>query len=55
MLKNYNTPYFSFNGTKSFIKLKKDYIPGLENTTDLVVINRRRDIRDEGELNIRKL
>jgi len=55
VLKDCDTPCFSFNGTKSFIKLKKNYIPGLRDTADLVVVNRRRNLRDEGELGIRKL
>ncbi|KAH7116471.1 HSF-type DNA-binding-domain-containing protein [Dactylonectria macrodidyma] len=31
-------PYFSFNESRPFIKLKKDYIPGLGDTTDFAII-----------------
>jgi DNA ligase 4 len=55
VLKNCDEPYFSFNRTKPFIKLKKDYIPGLGDIADLVVIGRRRDVRDKKELGIGKL
>jgi DNA ligase 4 len=34
VLKGCNDPYFSFHGTKSFIKLKKDHIAGLGDTAD---------------------
>jgi DNA ligase 4 len=55
MLKDCDNPYFSFHGTKSFIKLKKNHIAGLENTADFTIINGRRDVRDEQKLRIRKL
>ncbi|KAK7398585.1 hypothetical protein QQX98_012041 [Neonectria punicea] len=37
VLKGCDDPYFSFNGSRSFIKLKKDYIPGLGDTADFTV------------------
>jgi len=55
VLKSYDKPYFSFNRIKLFIKLKKDHIPGLGDTADLVVISGRRDVRDEKEISIGKL
>jgi DNA ligase 4 len=47
MLKDCDNPYFSFYGIKSFIKLKKDHITGLGNTTDFAIVSGRRDARDE--------
>jgi len=47
VIKGCNEPYFSFNGTKLFIKLKKDYIAGLRDTADLVIVRGRRDVRAE--------
>jgi hypothetical protein len=55
MMKNYNKPYFSFNGIKLFIKLKKNHISDFGNTTDLIIINGRRDVKNEQKLTIRKL
>jgi DNA ligase-4 len=55
VLKGCDDPYFSFKGTKSFIKLKKDYIPGLGDTADFAIIGAHRDARDEQELMIGKL
>ncbi|KAK4205380.1 hypothetical protein QBC40DRAFT_302687 [Triangularia verruculosa] len=37
ILKVYNDFYFSFDQNKAFIKLKKDYILGLSNITDLII------------------
>jgi len=54
VLKGCNDPYFSFNESKPFIKLK-DYIPGLGDTADFAIIGGRRDARDEQELDIGKL
>ena len=34
-------------GTKSFIKLKKEYIPGLGDTADFAVVAGRHDAKDE--------
>jgi DNA ligase 4 len=48
-------PYFSFHGTKSFIKLKKDHIAGLGDTADFAIVGGRRDARDEQKLEIGKL
>jgi hypothetical protein len=55
VLKGCDDPYFSFNGTASFIKLKKDYIAGLGDTADFAIVGGRRDARDEQELGIGKL
>ena len=55
VLKGCSDPYFSFNESKPSIKLKKDYIPGLGDTADFVIIGGRRDARDEQELDIGKL
>ncbi|KAH7124368.1 hypothetical protein EDB81DRAFT_861053 [Dactylonectria macrodidyma] len=55
VLKGCDDPYFSFNGSRPFIKLKKDYIPGLGDTADFVIIGGRRDAGDEHELGIGSL
>ncbi len=55
ILKNWDNLYFSFKKTKSFIKLKKDYISGLGDTTNFTIIRGYRDARDEQELRIKKL
>jgi DNA ligase 4 len=55
VLKGCDDPYFSFHGTKLFIKLKKDHIAGLKNTANFTIIGGRRDARDEQELKIGKL
>ncbi|KFA54356.1 hypothetical protein S40293_10070 [Stachybotrys chartarum IBT 40293] len=55
VLKGCDDPYFSFNRSKPFIKLKKDYIPGLGDTADFVIIGGSRDAREERELGIGKL
>ena len=55
VLKGSNDTYFSFNGTKSFIKLKKDYIPGLGDTADFAIVGGRHDAKDEQEIGIGKL
>jgi DNA ligase-4 len=55
VLKSCDNPYFSFNRTRSFIKLKKDHIAGLRDTADFAIVSGRRDIRDEQELKIGKL
>jgi len=47
VFKGCDDPYFSFHGTNRFIKLKKDYIIGLGDTADFVIINERRDTKDE--------
>jgi DNA ligase-4 len=54
-LKGCDDSYFSFNRTKPFIKLKKDYIAGLGDTADFAIVGGRRDARDEQELGIGKL
>lgn len=55
VLKGCEDPYFSFDKNKAFIKLKKDYIPGLGDTADLIIVGGRRDARDEQELGAGKL
>jgi DNA ligase-4 len=55
ILKNCDNPYFSFKEIKSFIKLKKDYISDLKDTTDFTIIRGYRDARDEQKFRIRKL
>ncbi|KAJ4176423.1 hypothetical protein NW767_015447 [Fusarium falciforme] len=55
VLKGCDDPYFSFNGSRPFIKLKKDYIPGLGDTADFTIIGGRRDAEDEHELGIGSL
>ncbi|KFA48997.1 hypothetical protein S40293_09786 [Stachybotrys chartarum IBT 40293] len=55
VLKGCDNPYFSFNGSRPFIKLKKDYIPGLGDTADFAIVGGRRDARDETELGVGSL
>ncbi|KAH7124529.1 hypothetical protein EDB81DRAFT_911349 [Dactylonectria macrodidyma] len=55
VLKGCDNTYFSFNRSRPFIKLKKDYIPGLGDTADFVIIRGRRDAGDEHELSISSL
>jgi DNA ligase 4 len=47
VLKSCSDSYFSFNESKPFIKLKKDYILGLGDTADFAIIGGRCDVRDE--------
>jgi DNA ligase-4 len=55
VLKGCDNPYFSFIGSRPFIKLKKDYIPGLGDTADFAIVGGRRNARDETELGIGSL
>ncbi|KAH7124509.1 hypothetical protein EDB81DRAFT_911299 [Dactylonectria macrodidyma] len=55
VLKGCDDLYFSFNGSRPFIKLKKDYIPGLGDTADFAIIGGRHNARDEHELGIGSL
>jgi DNA ligase-4 len=55
ILKNYDNLYFLFKEIKSFIKLKKDYIPDLGNTINFAAIEKYRDAKDEQEFKIGKL
>ena len=49
VLKAYDGPYFSLNGSHNHIKLKKDYIPGLGDTADFAIVSGRRDTKVEQE------
>jgi DNA ligase 4 len=51
-LKGYNNPYFLLNSTKAFIKLKKNYIPGLGDTADFAIVGRYCNTKDKQELGI---
>jgi DNA ligase-4 len=55
VLKGCDDPYISLNSAKAFIKLKKDYIPGLGDTADFAIVGGHRDAKDEQELGIGKL
>jgi DNA ligase-4 len=55
VLKGCIDPYFSFKSADSFIKLKKDYIPGLGDTADFAIVGGRRNAKDEQEIDIGKL
>ncbi|KAK5203046.1 hypothetical protein LTR41_011233 [Exophiala xenobiotica] len=46
VVKDWNAPYVSFGGNIHQVKLKKDYIPGWGDSTDLVVIGGRHDATD---------
>ncbi len=47
VLKGCDDFYFLFHEIKLFIKLKKDYITDLKNTTNFTIIGGRRDAKDE--------
>lgn len=55
MLKGCDDPYFSFDRTKPFCKLKKDYIPGCGDTADFAIVGGRRDAKEEQMVGIGKL
>ncbi|KAH7115435.1 hypothetical protein B0J13DRAFT_533337 [Dactylonectria estremocensis] len=55
VLKGCDYAYFSFNRSRPFIKLKKDFIPGRGDTADFVIIGGRRDAGDEHERSIGSL
>jgi DNA ligase-4 len=55
VLKGCDDPYFSPYSVRAFIKLKKDYIPGLGDTADFAIVGGHRDARDEQELGIGEL
>ena len=55
MLKECHNSYILFNDSNWHIKLKKDYIISLEDTTNFAVVGRLRDTKDEQALDIEKL
>lgn len=55
ILKGCNNPYSSFNRSKLFIKLKKDYIPGLSDTADFIIIGGCCSAKDKYKLGISSL
>jgi DNA ligase-4 len=55
VLKRYDNPYFLFKTGREFIKLKKDYIPGLSDSTNFVILSRSRDIRDVYRLGVSRI
>ncbi|KAM4067443.1 ATP dependent DNA ligase [Hirsutella rhossiliensis] len=55
VLKGCNDPYFTSDCGKSFIKLKKDYIPGLGDSADFTIIGGNHSAEDEQEIGIGKL
>jgi DNA ligase 4 len=54
VLKGYTDPYVCLDDSARQIKLKKDYIAGLGDTVDFVIVGSRRDARDEAELRLEK-
>lgn len=54
MLKGCDDPYFLFNGSRSFIKLKIIF-PDIGDTVDFAIIRGRRDAGDEHDLGIGSL
>lgn len=46
VLKGCGDPYFSLDGSARCIKLKKDYLPGLGDVADLIVVGARKGVRD---------
>jgi DNA ligase-4 len=55
VLKGCDDPYLSSEEGRTFIKLKKDYIPGLGDTADFVIVGGRQDAGDAQDLQIGKL
>jgi DNA ligase 4 len=55
VLKGCIDPYFSFSSAEPFIKLKRDYIPGLGDTADFAIVRGRRSTKDKEEIGIGKL
>ena len=55
VLKGCGDPYISLNAGARCIKLKKDYISGLGDTLDFVIVGGRRDARVEQDLRLGKL
>jgi DNA ligase 4 len=55
VLKGSADPYFLFNSANLFIKLKKDYIPGLGDTADFAIVGGHRNTKDKQEISIGKL
>jgi ATP dependent DNA ligase domain len=55
VLKGCTDLYLCLDDSAQQIKLKKDYIAGLGDTVDFVIVGGRRDARDEAELRMGKL
>ncbi|KAM4056452.1 ATP dependent DNA ligase [Hirsutella rhossiliensis] len=55
VLKGCGDPYLSFNNCRTFIKLKKDYIPGLGDTADFVLLGGRLDVGEAYRLKLGKV
>ncbi|KAF5132935.1 DNA ligase 4 [Metarhizium anisopliae] len=55
VLKGCDDPYISYNWTTSAIKLKKDYIPGLGDSADFVIVGGNYSAEDMQEIGIGKL
>ncbi|KAJ6436555.1 DNA ligase 4 [Purpureocillium lavendulum] len=48
-------PYFTFDNSKLFIKLKKDYIPGLGDSADFIIVGGHYNTDDEHDIGMGKL
>ncbi|KAJ6436018.1 DNA ligase (ATP) [Purpureocillium lavendulum] len=55
VLKGCDDPYFTFDNSKLFIKLKKDYIPGLGDSADFIIVGGHHNTDDEHDIGMGKL
>ncbi|KAJ6436809.1 DNA ligase 4 [Purpureocillium lavendulum] len=55
VLKGCDDPYFTFDNSKLFIKLKKDYIPSLGDSADFIIVGGHYNTDDEHDIGIGKL
>lgn len=55
VLKGCDDPYFTFDNSKLFIKLKKDYIPGLGDSADFIIVGGHYNTDDEHDIGMGKL